>query len=116
MGTGGEGLGSAGYSYAIAVRDGDIFPDTDNDGVINAWDDCLNTPANSYVDNTGCAVDLSAIYDDGYNAGLLECAPPPPEEVVICHVNKNGKTMTKTISSDHLDKHISHGDYERAWL
>jgi len=28
--------------------------DSDNDGVIDSWDNCPNTPANSYVDKNGC--------------------------------------------------------------
>jgi len=28
--------------------------DSDNDGVIDSWDKCLNTPTNSFVDKTGC--------------------------------------------------------------
>ena len=31
-----------------------FLPDFDKDGVIDFWDECPNTPPNSYVDNKGC--------------------------------------------------------------
>ena len=33
-----------------------ICTDSDNDGVINQWDNCPNTPMNSYVDKKGCSL------------------------------------------------------------
>jgi len=39
-----------------------LFIDTDNDGVIDQWDQCANTPLNSYVNRNGCPlIENSAI-------------------------------------------------------
>ena len=40
-----------------------IYNDSDNDGVIDQWDNCPDTPENSYVNKHGCpAFDNSAIF------------------------------------------------------
>ena len=75
--------------------------DTDNDGVIDFWDKCQNTPEDTYVNRDGCPIDLDAICN-------------PPEDIIICHFNKGGKQMTKTIPIKDLQKHLDHGDYEGA--
>jgi len=45
------GLGSTPTPTPIPTSD---LSDTDNDGVIDIWDNCPNTPPNSYVDPAGC--------------------------------------------------------------
>jgi len=92
---------------------GDVCdPDDDNDGIYDVIDTCPDTQEGSYVDNTGCHVDLGAVYDNGYDAGyaegLLQCNSPD-DEILICHKNK-----TKTIPYSKLTVHINHGDYEGA--
>jgi hypothetical protein len=65
--------------------------DADNDGVIDIWDNCPNTPANSYVNKNGCPApttgggytqaDIDAArqagYDEGRQAGIEECQNDP---------------------------------------
>ena len=53
-------------------------------------------------------IDLDAVYQDGYDAGLLQCTPSD-DTIIVCH-----KGMTKTISASKLDTHLNHGDYEGA--
>jgi len=38
------------------------YTDTDMDGVIDFFDNCNDTPQNSYVDNKGCDFDFSSVY------------------------------------------------------
>lgn len=57
-----------------------ITKDSDDDGVINEWDDCPDTPAGTPTDQHGCSVDmpcvqeitqsdLDAAYDKGFEEG-----------------------------------------------
>jgi len=46
------------------------YTDGDNDGVIDQWDQCPNTPENSYVNKNGCSYsDNSALSGRIYKKG-----------------------------------------------
>jgi len=74
--------------------------DSDNDGVIDQWDQCSNTPANSFTNSQGSSAgqlgqttddcftqaDLDAKYQEGYNSGYTACP--------------GGATLSATISPE----------------
>jgi len=70
---GGKGNGFMGIDdlqVALAVPAPCEINDSDNDGVIDQWDKCPDTPAKSYVNNNGChANDKSAISGRILNKG-----------------------------------------------
>ena len=49
--------------------------DSDNDGFLDADDDCPNTPLNAFVDQYGCALDFD---NDGVADNLDHCLKTPP--------------------------------------
>jgi len=54
-------------------------PDSDNDGVFDALDQCLATPSGVMVDSTGCAADSDR---DGVIDALDACSDTPPPGLV----------------------------------
>jgi len=48
-------FGNYGMSFTSFPNSCEVT-DSDNDGVIDRWDNCINTPNNSYVDKNGCHI------------------------------------------------------------
>lgn len=68
----------------LAIKKGDTFLDSDNDGVTNDVDQCPGTPEGYFVDNTGCPLTQTDTDEDGdgvYDADDL-CPNTPTGETV----------------------------------
>jgi len=66
--------GSSNFEYAninyfeVPICEWDkqlTLTDSDNDGVIDQWDNCPKTPVNSCVNNKGCSCEMSIIHEKG---------------------------------------------------
>ena len=81
---------------------GDNGNDADNDGVADDIDQCLNTPANSIVDATGCVVNVTSdwnlVWNDEFNGTSIDQAKWSHE--VNCDGGGNNEKQCYTASSD----------------
>jgi hypothetical protein len=66
--------------------------DDDNDGVSNNFDACANTPANTVVDTSGCA--LVDIPTDTDNDGVIDELDSCPNTLINTEVDANGCGLT----------------------
>ena len=66
---------TATYSQSEECADTTDRDDDDKDGVLNVHDQCANTPADTVVDDTGCAVDQGCVEGtDSDGDGVDDCA------------------------------------------
>ena len=68
------------------------YSDDDNDGVSNNFDACANTPANTMVDASGCA--LVDIPTDKDNDGVIDELDSCPNTPINAEVDANGCGLT----------------------
>ena len=80
-------IGSPGPTYGTgnnANGDGNLFvsapPDSDNDGVPDAVDQCPNTPANETANANGCSPSQLDTDNDGVSDALDQCPNTPANE------------------------------------
>jgi hypothetical protein len=63
--------GGGGYDFLNFTKN-DTIPDTDNDGVPDPWDQCVDTQENSYVNRYGCSSPVDYDVNDDGKTGLEE--------------------------------------------
>lgn len=69
--------------------------DNDNDGVVDSQDSCLDTPANTKVDASGCAIPLDTDGD-----GVLDASDKCPNTVAGTAVDTNGCKINLDTDND----------------
>lgn len=74
--------------------------DSDSDGII----DCLDAEKNSLCPDI---VDVNGVSLDSDGDGIPDCVDTC-EGVIICHVKKNGETITMCVTPKQLEKHLKH--------
>ena len=85
-----------------------VILDSDGDGVLDAIDECLETPLNVVADKRGCPVSISAPMGHSYGGSYL--FPINSSQLDISSYEANLKTFAKVIMPDcvvRLSGHIS---------
>ncbi len=85
-----------------------VILDSDGDGVLDAIDECLETPLNVVADKRGCPVSVSAPMGHSYGGSYL--FPINSSQLDISSYEANLKTFAKVIMPDcvvRLSGHIS---------
>jgi hypothetical protein len=102
-------------------------PDSDGDGVIDACDDCPETPEGDVVDERGCAELFDPPADDADGDGVADesdwCPETPAgaavdehgcargQRVKLCHLEgRFGRRKTICVAPSAVAAHLAHGD------
>ena len=86
---------TAGLAISFGDKKSDMDFDTDNDGVLNKYDNCPTTKANVKVDGTGCAIPLDSDNDGVVDAKDKCLATPAGTTVDLngCKISDNNEIM-----------------------